>query len=282
MDCRTFDERLQLQMDARRPVSLDAESRLHLLTCNACEEVFRFYAEMDGLFGAGGEAFAQTAYGTDGTSRFDADREESAALEPVLAPVIRAGKAEMSHGGSIRGSSVGLRRTVQSPLTSSVTVALERRNGPGNLASGRWGMAGMWAAAALILALPLSAMIFAVYQKNNAVDSASLSVSSGPDGAFASQTPGRVPSGPALGADGALPGSGQGLVREDFEAITENLDRGVVTFDRGWQKLAFGRVRAHQLPGVQPAVYPITGVVEAFRRTMIVRNDRGVAAGVRW
>lgn len=282
MDCRTFDARLQLQMDTRQPVSLDAESRLHLLTCNACEEVFRFYAEMDGLFGAVGETFDQTAYATDGTSRKGAGLEDRAAWEPVLAPVIRAGKAEMSHGGSIGGSSVGLRRDMRSPLTSAVTRATERANGRGSFASGRWGMAGMWAAALLILVLPLSAMIFAVYQKNNAVDSASLSVSSVPEGAIASQPPGRLRSGAALRSDGSLLESGQGLAREDFETITENLDRGVVTFDRGWQKLAFGRVRAHQLPGVQPAVYPITGVVEAFRRTMIVRNDRGVAAGVRW
>jgi len=72
------------------------------------------------------------------------------------------------------------------------------------------------------------------------------------------------------------------LVTEDLREFTKNWDDSVVAFDRGWQQMAVGRVRAHQIPGMQPAVYPITGAVEAFRKTWIRRNPDGLAAGLQW
>jgi hypothetical protein len=68
----------------------------------------------------------------------------------------------------------------------------------------------------------------------------------------------------------------------EMRELTRQWDESVVAFDQGWRQMAMGRVRAHQLPGIQPAVYPITGAVEAFRRNLIVRTDNGAAAGLRW
>jgi|GEM_PF-1948134 len=68
----------------------------------------------------------------------------------------------------------------------------------------------------------------------------------------------------------------------DLIEIAAKVDQSAIAFDQGWHRLASSRITAHQIPGIQPAVYPLTGVVEALRESLIARHDSGQASGFRW
>jgi hypothetical protein len=253
MECQQFDELIQEMLDCRQFRPLPDDATDHVRSCTHCRSNYSFYQQLGALTASpcshrhGFDSLAETV-------------EEVGIHEPVLAPVLRLQPARQP-GGMWR----------QHWLAVAALLCL-------SLVAWRYWPGGG--------EIDPNTMPLAVVSESDPVNAplASGLVSSdahvlGDPAAnieLASKVVAGVESKPPADPLPTYP------TPDDFQKLTAGWDESVVALDRQWQQMAAGRVRAHQIPGLQPAVYPITGAVEAFRKTMIVRNQNGVAAGVRW
>ncbi len=252
MECQQFDELIQEMLDCRQFRALPDDATAHVRSCTHCRANYSFYQQLGALTSSPcsqNHIFVSLADTV----------EEVGIPDPVLAPVLRLQAARQP-----------------------------------------FGMWRHWLAVAALLCLSLVAWRF--WPGGGEIDpnAAPLAVVSESDpatsplGSSLASSGSHVLGDPATNIELASNEVAGGESKtpayllstyptpDDFQRITAGLDESVVALDRQWQQMAAGRVRAHQIPGLQPAVYPITGAVEAFRKSMIVRNQNGVAAGVRW
>lgn len=253
MDCRDFEAFIHEMMDHRQPIILEDESMQHHADCDLCRHQFNFFQHFEVLFATEFSGSRDAAWGT--------------MEDRCLANVVQR---------CVTGSSPEL-ETNRPDVPLAQVAAIQTR--PDDSAA-RWlGRRTKRRAWMLVAGLVLSgclALTLATFPFWG--DSSNVTGIEGPETA---QSPSSQID--ASTADTSIGISSRSeLAVSELHELTKNWDESVVAFDRGWQNMAIGRVRAHQLPGIQPAVYPITGAVEAFRKNMIVRNPNGLAAGVRW
>lgn len=312
MECSEFEAILQDRLDRRLPLPLSAEARAHLRLCLACEQDYRFFQQLaqlthepigqfptaaeqsappseqslDHVIGRcvaalGDEAFHSELSGkspvgdhrnTGGTPTDESSRQTAttAANDDRIptAPLVRL------PAGNRIAETQGLDPKTASQLQYGRGVATSRSARAPRIAEKFLPLV-----AAAVAALLLVSVGWTVWQltprlglgPQASAGSAAESISPSDESAVA------LAGSPRLAGPEPAP-----VTSGDLREMARNWDDSVVAFDRGWQQMAAGRVRAHQIPGMQPAVYPITGAVEAFRKNWIRRNPDGLAAGLQW
>lgn len=268
MDCRDFETLIHEMMDRRQPLELDGESMQHHDACDKCRHQFVFFQHLDGLFAAEFAGNRDASWSTmedrclaNVVQRCVTDSPRELETNSPNVPLALASVATVP----MAMVPVAMVAPIQTRLDDSATQLLGRRSGRGQLM--------LVAGVVLSCCLAVTLAVFPFWGENSNVTGIEKSVTAD------SRSNPRDPS-IADTSVGVAPRTE--LAVSELHELTKNWDESVVAFDRGWQNMATGRVRAHQLPGIQPAVYPITGAVEAFRKNMIVRNPNGLAAGVRW
>ncbi|MDP1561361.1 MAG: hypothetical protein Q8M16_08190 [Pirellulaceae bacterium] len=251
MDCRDFEAFINELLDRRLPLDLNDAASEHQAACDDCRSDYAFFHDLDGVVGSRIDAAANGLW-KNSEDRLVADLVQRCLNEDLLGfnsdavPVAMVSKSEV----------------IAPPLAKRAPRTGDRSNSARRVT--------LFSALALGACLVLSIGTFSYWGWN-----------AKPDGPadFAEKSQGQV-----NGSNAAKVAEREKtqLAVSELQELTKNWDESVVAFDRGWQNAAVGRVRAHQLPGIQPAIYPITGAVEAFRKNMIVRNPNGLAAGVRW
>jgi hypothetical protein len=262
MDCRDFEALIHEMMDRRQSLELDGESMQHHDACDKCRHQFVFFQHLDGLFAPEFAGNRDASWST----------MEDRCLANVVQRCVTASPREL------RTNRPNVPLALMSVATVPMAMVARIQTQPNDAASRLLGRGGgrrrLYVAGVVLsccVALRLAAFPFwgenlnlTGIEKPVTADSSSSPVS------------------PSVSDTSIGVAPRTELAVSELHELTKNWDESVVAFDRGWQNMATGRVRAHQLPGIQPAVYPITGAVEAFRKNMIVRNANGLAAGVRW
>lgn len=267
MDCNRFEAEINDLLDARQPLLLQESAWEHQLHCESCSSLFTFYRQMAKLT-------AEPSSRPASVEPIAHVWSSSSPNDPRLTQLV----SQCLHDN--QGFKSELEEPVLAPLAFGVanpSQAVASNTGRANFRDRIRSRSAVFAA----LTLGFCAVV-GVFVTRFFMD------------------PGNQDSGPHAGiATAGVPEPGTrdknenptvdetAMAAANLKQLAENwdesvLDESVVAFDRGWQQIAVGRVRAHQLPGMQPAVYPITGAVEAFRKNMIVRNPNGLAAGLRW
>jgi hypothetical protein len=259
MDCEKFDALVQEMLDARRIVPLDPAAQWHRQECGECAEYYDLYCQLLKL----------TEPSADG---------RRAGLPGSAEPWNR--ETRVAGGGGEVGVDV---RLATAPVVAAAVYPLAR--------TVRRPVRQLWGLSVVSAAVVAAALLITLIRwQLPANDPADLSTMAGSSSGL-DETRGQAIDTSSPTADGnpvagnllaSDPAGTTELDREELRRLAQSWDQSVVAWDRGWQQMAVGRVRAHQIPGIQPAVYPITGAVEAFRKNMIVRKQNGLAAGLRW
>lgn len=251
MDCRDFETFINELLDRRLPLDLNNAAAGHQAACEECRNNYIFFQDLDRVVGSRIDA-ASNGLWKDSEDRLVADLVQRCLSADLLG----------SNSDAVPVAMVSRSAALAPPLAKLAPAASSRST------SKYW--VTLVSALALGACLVLSIAAFSFWGGSRDTE-----------GVFelAEKSQGRVNGSNA--AKVAERAETQ-LAVSELQELTKNWDESVVAFDRGWQSAAVGRVRAHQLPGIQPAVYPITGAVEAFRKNMIVRNPNGLAAGVKW
>jgi len=257
MDCDDFDALVQEMLDCRRIVPLDLAAERHRELCLECAQHYDFYCQLLKL----------TEDPTAPRIAWQAPHQGAAEVK-LAPPTVSAGPAIRSAADVSRES----QRPTVAPTGRSVRLADHRRWSLPLLALGT-------------VAASLLAGVVAWQWPQSALDQPAAFLGGSGTERIVEGFPHASPS--ADGRNGvrpeeALAGRGPDFGSPELREFAKRWDDSVVAWDRGWQSMAAGRVRAHQIPGIEPAVYPITGAVEAFRKNMIIRNQNGLAAGLRW
>ncbi len=247
MECREFEAFIDELLDRRLPLELDEFALEHQAACGDCRSRYVFFSNLDGVVGSRMDAAANRSW------QSSEDRLVADLIQNCL-------QAESDPETSSRIPVAMVAPIV--PVAMMATRGGQRKR----LRDNPILISGLALGACVVLSIGTSWF----WNANNA------NVGTGGSNILAESSDRQV--GGVKNSDG---GETQ-LAVSELQELTKNWDESVVAFDRGWQNMAVGRVRAHQLPGIQPAVYPITGAVEAFRKNVIVRNPNGLAAGVRW
>lgn len=266
MDCDKFEAEINDLLDARQPLLLNESAWEHQLHCDSCGSLFKFYGQMAKLT----SEHSSHSHSAEPV----ADAWASSPNDPRLTHLVSQCLQDNRDFGP------DLEEPVLAPLAflaanSNQVVA---SNSKRSKLRDRFGARSM-----LVAALTLGfCLVIGVFFQRIVMDPQNHS--SGPQDGMASVG---VPERGTNDNPTGTTGNDTALAAANLQQLAGNWDESavnesVVAFDRGWQQIAVGRVRAHQLPGMQPAVYPITGAVEAFRKNMIVRNPNGLAAGLRW
>ncbi|MBL8855244.1 MAG: hypothetical protein JNK57_14860 [Planctomycetaceae bacterium] len=247
MECREFEDFINELLDRRLPMELDELASEHQLACEDCRSRYIFFSNLDRVVGSRMDAAA------NGSWKSSEDRLVADLIQNCL------------HGEKDAEHASGIPVAMVAPM---VPVAMMVR--PGGQRKRMWNHPILISGLALGTCLVLSIGTSWFWSGNDS------NVQTSDANILAKSADSQV--GGVKSADGHE----TQIAVSELQELTKNWDESVVAFDRGWQNMAVGRVRAHQLPGIQPAVYPITGAVEAFRKNVIVRNPNGLAAGVRW
>lgn len=272
MDCNRFETHVNDLLDARQPLVLDELAFEHQLGCDSCSRLFDVYYQMANL--TAGPASKEQLLRMPGVD----PSIEAEDLSPVTPTRVSQLISQCLLDN--RGTGIDVEEPILAPLAfgGSVTSKVVANSGKNPRDRGRFRSRSSLFTA---LSLGFCAVVgFTVYRFTVTPDGqghglqAGIIASEGPEPKSADR-----PENPGV-ADTAIAAANLQQLAESWDESI--VDESVVAFDRGWQQIAVGRVRAHQLPGMQPAVYPITGAVEAFRKNMIVRNPNGLAAGLRW
>ena len=277
MECRDFQAMVNELLDCRQPLQLADEASQHAANCAECSQQFSLFQQLECLFGAGEQRLSERSGCSDDDPRLAEWVQECLSLESSYAA---------SNQTSVAGASASFDPVpVALASVTPVPIAMVAEQPPvGNDVSRAKRLPDRSRGSrhqAVMMALGLSLVAgLAVLSNWNGFGGGPLGDSDKAElqaggGTTTIQTRDSNP----LAVAQASPTP---VDVADLQDMAKNWDESVVAFDRSWQNMAVGRVRAHQLPGIQPAVYPITGAVEAFRKNMIVRNQNGLAAGVRW
>lgn len=314
MECSEFEVILQDRLDRRLPLPLGDEAGAHLRQCFACEQDYQFFQQLSRLTQ---NPAPDTRLGSVSRSETPGDRN----LEQVIGRCLAALGSEFDTEDSIQGllDEAGREHWPADPLELEAHapnsndgiplaqwVSLPDENGPSvRRFSGSEATASRSARPAGLAEHGLETWTGSRVSRSNpkrsadrlaalaAVVSATLLLvavgwmawrltPANPQLSRLSTEPSSAATEAAGSATGTQEAVATPLASANLREIAKNWDDSVVAFDRGWQQMAVGRVRAHQIPGMQPAVYPITGAVEAFRKNWIRRNPDGLAAGLQW
>lgn len=306
MECSEFEAILQDRLDRRLPLPLSAEARAHLRVCLNCELDYRFFQQLAHLTQEPMDLFPTAAASTDLPS--------PQSLEHVIGRCVAAlgDEALAQTNGQNAGGSAGVTQGLGGDQSFGLPVAvadddriptaqwvrLPAANGfdqtrglglkslePGSYGRRRLPTQGTGMPRPLQKYMPLVAAIVAALLLVS-VGWVAWRLTPMPAELARPEAESTLVPGESIVSRGGTQRLAQTqtapLASDDLRELARNWDDSVVAFDRGWQQMAAGRVRAHQIPGMQPAVYPITGAVEAFRKTWIRRNPDGLAAGLQW
>lgn len=264
MDCHLFESEIQEMLDDRRPVVLSTAAEEHCIECATCQEFFRIFAVVGGNRWNGLENLELDWEPFSSTERFDSAVKAALAfgtsehVEHLASEVssseamIPVAQVAVEHG-AMQNDGV-LSRTESGTASSFSYFQANRR---------RW--------------------IYAVAAASIILGAIGLGWRGLNDGGSSQPNPSIADSSQAM-----PPQSRSGRFRSrtnqnvDLNGIAAQVDQSAIAFDQGWHSLASSRKTAHQIPGIQPAIYPISGVVEALRENLIARHDSGQASGFRW
>jgi hypothetical protein len=267
MQCSDFDAYINDLLDSRRALSLNDDAWSHQEACEACRSSYHFFRQL--------EALTEGVRQDRGTVvQSIADRTHATTThDGVAAQLVRRCLERQPESSDFDPALVPLAQVVSRPV--GFKGAMPESERAQSVFRGRaiWGSA-LAIGACTLLTLAANREWFGGLIGNENNGRSSILV--------------ETPSVKGLGgSELAATDDAARLAGAELHELAKKwdesmVDESVVAFDRGWQQIAVGRVRAHQLPGLEPAVYPITGAVEAFRKNMIVRNQNGLAAGLRW
>lgn len=253
MDCRDFETFINELLDRRLPLDLNNAAAGHQAACEECRNNYIFFQDLDRVVGSRIDA------GSDGLCQDSEDRLVADLVQRCLSADLLGSNSDAAPVGM---ALVSKSAALAPPVAKLAPIAVNRSTSKYSVT--------LVSALALGACLVLSIGAFSFWGGNRDADRAV---------ELAGKSQGHVDGSNAAKVSERAETQ---LAVSELQELTKNWDESVVAFDRGWQNAAVGRVRAHQLPGIQPAVYPITGAVEAFRKNMIVRNPNGLAAGVKW
>lgn len=304
-DCQRFDQEVQELLDNRQALTLSHWAKEHQSRCSSCDRFLAIFSQLqaDDLPSKHGSA----DFGSGDLSEVTAGRNDRLRVAISQAISYSDLQAAQTHAENHPDLKILSHKAGRSAVDSADAgnVAQSPRRGYG----GRMTMSA-WAAAAAVLLTAGGSFWMAGAWNHWAGDhwagdpvqtAANLAAKDRSNGNLAANSTDKIvveadraelggsefalknrrPDAPL--ADGPVArGSAADATALDINQLTRDWDQSVVAFDQQWQQLAASRASAHQIPGIQPAVYPITGAVEAFRSNLIARSSNGHPAGLRW